>query len=232
MTPAQIESADNIGARLAPALNTLSGRCTFLGLLYFLAWSQTYSIRLAVSKATVNVCCALGEFVSCVKYTVDGGEFSYEACEFASISALSVWNETDLIWISHLWYCKIYVYFYKNAKSIVRVLYDIVWSKVLFVGLLKSCEQVGTTFGLLFRVAPGRGIRPSASVRPTGLTQGELVLRGRGCLRPTASDTHQSWGGATNNKKCISPLKGRILLFATSEKVESDEFELSTIVLT
>ena len=43
-------------------------------------------------------------------------------------------------------------------------------------------------------VVPGRGIRPSASVRPTGLTQGELVLRGRGCLRPTASDTHQSWG--------------------------------------
>jgi hypothetical protein len=97
---------------------------------------------------------------------------------------------------------------------------------------ISTSEQVGTTFGLLFRVAPGRGIRPSASVRPTGLTQGELVLRGWGCLRPTASDTHQSWGGATNNKKCISPLKGRILLFATSEKVESDEFELSTIVLT
>ena len=43
-------------------------------------------------------------------------------------------------------------------------------------------------------VVQGRGIRPSASVPPTGLTQGELVLRGRGCPRPTASDTHTSWG--------------------------------------
>ena len=43
---------------------------------------------------------------------------------------------------------------------------------------------------------PGRGIRLSASVRPAGLTQGELVLRGKECLRPTASDTHQTWGGA------------------------------------
>ena len=41
---------------------------------------------------------------------------------------------------------------------------------------------------------PGRSIR--ASVRPAGLTQGELVLWGKGCLRPTASDTHQTWGGA------------------------------------
>ena len=44
---------------------------------------------------------------------------------------------------------------------------------------------------------PGRGIRLPTSVRPTGLTQGKLVLRGRWFfgLRPQI-DTHQSWGGA------------------------------------
>ena len=43
-------------------------------------------------------------------------------------------------------------------------------------------------------VVPCRGVRPSASVWPTGLTQGELVLKCRGCLRPSASPTHQTWG--------------------------------------
>ena len=78
---------------------------------------------------------------------------------------------------------------------------EVSWDWVLFVG---QQDRRGTRKGR-YRidlspaenwVVPGRGIRPSASVRPTGLTQGELVLRGRGCHRPTASDTHQAWGGA------------------------------------